>query len=128
MGTLRKYDIAAQSWSDYTFCSEDGTNGPETVNDIKCHDGRLYLGTTHGVLVFDKRSAQIVCSPIKGYNGIVFSLAFDALDRLWIGGIGVRILDLKTGHMTRYVGLDNNNLNFIKLFCDHDGCMWGASL
>lgn len=128
MGTLRKYDIAAQSWSDYTFCSEDGTNGPETVNDIKCHDGRLYLGTTHGVLVFDKRSAQIVCSPIKGYNGIVFSLAFDALDRLWIGGIGVRILDLKTGHMTRYVGLDNNDLNFIKLFCDHDGCMWGASL
>ena len=30
--------------------------------------------------------------------------------------------------MTRYVGLDNNDLNFIKLFCDHDGCMWGASL
>lgn len=29
--------------------------------------------------------------------------------------------------MTRYVGLDNNDLNFIKLFCDHDGCMWGQA-
>lgn len=128
MGTLRKYDIATQSWSDYTFCSEDGTIGPETVNDIKCRDGRLYLGTTSGVLVFDKRSAHVVRCPIRGYNGIVFSLAFDTQGRLWIGGIGVHIFDLESGRMTRYTGHDSNNLNFIKLFCDHNGCMWGASL
>ncbi len=132
MGTLRRYDIAARRWSDYTFRSEDGSGGTETVNDIKFRDGRLYLGTARGVLVFDKRSAQVVRNPIEGYDGIVFSLAFDDRDRLWIGGIGVHILDLKSGRMTRYAAHDGNNydskLNFFKLFCDHDGCMWGASL
>lgn len=132
MGTLRRYDIASRRWSDYTFRGEDGTEGPGTVNDIKFHDGKLYLGTARGVVVFDKRSAQVIHKPIEGYNGIVFSLALDNRDRLWIGGIGVHILDLKSGRITRYTSHDSDNynskLNFIKLFCDHNGCMWGASL
>lgn len=133
MDGLKCYNIDQNKWISYSLTTNDGLTLNEAINDIKQWNGKLYLGTSHGVIEFDPKDKAIKKRTLPGYENIVFSLVVDSEDRLWIGGIGIFVHDLKSGKTTEYFGKSeikqhNPRLNFIKLFQDSKSRIWAASL
>lgn len=133
MDGLKHYDIQRDKWTNFPFINDEGAPFYEGINDIKEWGGHLYLGTSHGVIKFDPQQKSVLRKKVSDYEGMVFSLALDQKERLWIGGIGVYIHELNSGqtypYRSRYKDKQHDtHLNFIKLFNDSKDRIWAASL
>lgn len=134
MDGLIHYNIQQNKWVNYPFVNADGNPVSEIINDIKPWRGKLYLGTSHGVFEFNPENNNTSSiRKLPDYEGMVYSLAFDHKERLWIGGVGLFIHDVASGKTYSYTDsikkpFNNSRLNFFKLFKDSKNRMWAASL
>jgi signal transduction histidine kinase/CheY-like chemotaxis protein/ligand-binding sensor domain-containing protein len=110
----------------------------DTVNTLyKDGKGTLWVGTRHGLCVYD--NAKSIFSPhaIKGFvaNSDVTSIAADKANRLWIGtngqGVGMYDQQSKQFKMFSHDDLNEGSLSgnlVLHVLCDKGGNIWVGTI
>ena len=88
-GSLYCYNIADRTWKTYRFENENGSAHSHSIYDIAVMNEKMYIGTNHGVYIFDPKTEKEISRHINGYEHMVFTMFPSHDGRLWIGGNGL---------------------------------------
>ena len=95
-GSLLHYDIDKDTWRSIPFCSPEGNNYPESINIIHERKGLLYLGTSHGVFVFDPAREKQISRKLFVHERTIYDICAPDSSTLVMSGFRTFIHDFRT--------------------------------
>ena len=138
IGTLTGLDLYDREKDTFTRCNFTGTGRRIAVNAIvEDSKGAIWLGASTGLYCYDHTARRSIKYDSEGAPGnllsdhVVFSLAIDRYDNIWIGTFhgGVNKLATPTGKITTFQHKENNPhtvcSNMVNaVMVDHQGLVW----
>ncbi|MBV8664990.1 MAG: diguanylate cyclase [Burkholderiaceae bacterium] len=130
-GMLR-YDRKKSAWHTYTTADANGVSDNRVTALVQRGDGRMWVGTMHGLNVFDPRAGTF--APVGSLTSeFVADMMLDLQGRLWVGTSGGGIFVVRDSgggkfdinHLGTAEGLPNANIDALQR--DTQGRMWAST-
>lgn len=128
-------DIIHLGTIDNTTLARGGMNDESVKCMVEDSDGRIYVGTIHGLLLYDPRTREMTVPYERLCDELCISLYRDSRDRIWVGTFYNGAFCIDKGHIRQYVYSENSvevsyrqsspNLNCVRSFLeDSQGRFW----
>ncbi|NMM50455.1 sensor histidine kinase [Marinigracilibium pacificum] len=112
-GTEGLFALKNSKLENYTL---NGTPNVEITNIFQDKEGKIFLGTDSGVIIYDGESSYIVAENIGLNTGVIESIIEDFEGNFWFGTNDQGLVRFKKGNfinITKYQGLPSNSIHAI---------------